>query len=378
MNERNITDQIEFPALAASLTENQLKVLTLIWTKYIETGNAFSSRSLQHALGKIPIKDTIAGISGSLLFECMNQSTRGFRITLLGAMVAEHGHENLSLFVRLLALIKRMYEADADIKDLKSTVANKELGLTSSDQQRLLAGLLTIGLPNACPIFVSGWTPDGSWTAQITDHVVDLYNADDLERYARDLIFNQYDQNNPWSLEERQKTAFNSYSNSWVSAIDISGGILPNHQEITSSLAFQNGHLPFVDRNRLDELRAISSTKFDLSRLVAMCAELSICYEREAVHATIMLVRAILDHVPPIFGYKSFKEVANNYSGSRSFKDAMDHLEGSCRKIADMYLHSQIQKSVSLPNLIQVNFSPALDLLLAEIIIVVRDKVTSS
>jgi hypothetical protein len=45
----------------------------------------------------------------------------------------------------------------------------------------------------------------------------------------------------------------------------------------------------------------------------------------------------------------------------------MQYLEQSSRKIADIHLHSQVDKNVSLPNELQVNFSSDVDLLLAEI-----------
>lgn len=85
-----------------------------------------------------------------------------------------------------------------------------------------------------------------------------------------------------------------------------------------------------------------------------------------------MLVRSILDHVPPEFSCKSFSEVANNYAGSKSFKQSMAHLENSSRKIADAHLHTQIRKTESLPNKTQVNFTNDLDVLLAEIARILR------
>jgi hypothetical protein len=79
-----------------------------------------------------------------------------------------------------------------------------------------------------------------------------------------------------------------------------------------------------------------------------------------------MLARALLDHVPPIFGMRSFTEVANNYGG-KSFKGTMEHLEEGLRNVADGHLHQQIRNSESLPTAQQVNFSAALDILLSEI-----------
>lgn len=82
----------------------------------------------------------------------------------------------------------------------------------------------------------------------------------------------------------------------------------------------------------------------------------------------IVLTRALLDHIPPIFECNKFAEVANNYDGSKSFKEAMKNLENSSRKIADHYLHSQIRKRESLPTVKQIDFSNDIDFLLAEII----------
>ena len=71
-----------------------------------------------------------------------------------------------------------------------------------------------------------------------------------------------------------------------------------------------------------------------------------------------------------VFGKKYFSEVANSYGG-KSFKDAMLHLENSSRKIADLYLHTQIRNKEILPEEQQMNFSQALDLLLSEVIVLV-------
>ena len=61
-----------------------------------------------------------------------------------------------------------------------------------------------------------------------------------------------------------------------------------------------------------------------------------------------------------------------NYSGGKSFKDVMQRLESTSRKIADSYLHSQIRNSESLPNSTQVKFDSELDFLLAEILRILK------
>lgn len=123
----------------------------------------------------------------------------------------------------------------------------------------------------------------------------------------------------------------------------------------------------YVDPDRINELKSLSSSQFDLCKLVRMCEELNICFAGECYLAMIMLTRAIIDHVPPVLSCKSFGEVTNNYAGSKSFKDAMSQLENSSRKIADSYLHGQVRSRESLPNVTQIDFSNSIDLLLAEV-----------
>jgi len=124
----------------------------------------------------------------------------------------------------------------------------------------------------------------------------------------------------------------------------------------------------FVDPSRVEELRKIRSDKFDFSKLVRMCEEINICFTGGCYLTVAMLTRAILDHVPPIFGANTFAQVANNYTSKKSFKASMQTLDNSSRKIADQHLHSQIRNAEVLPNAAQVDFSPALDVLLGEIV----------
>ena len=123
----------------------------------------------------------------------------------------------------------------------------------------------------------------------------------------------------------------------------------------------------YIDEMRLDALKRIPKTDFDLTKLIRILEEINLCSRNECYLATILLVRALIDHVPPIFGCKTFSEVASNYKGSKSFKESMKHLEESCRKIADQHLHGQIRKSEVLPNKTQVDFKNDLDVLLGEV-----------
>ena len=133
---------------------------------------------------------------------------------------------------------------------------------------------------------------------------------------------------------------------------------------------------PYVAMSRIDQLEKLHCD-LDFARLIELCRELNCTAENNCHMATAMLVRAILDHVPPILGSQNFSHLANNYGGqknNKSFKTSMQHLEVTLRSIADSYLHVQIRRQESLPTETQVNFSAELDVLLAEIIRHTLDK----
>ena len=127
-------------------------------------------------------------------------------------------------------------------------------------------------------------------------------------------------------------------------------------------------HGAYIDPQRIKELENLTSTKHDLKKLLRLLTELNLCHENQCYFAIATLIRTLLDHVPPILGMNSFKEVANNYSGTKSFRESMLHLENTARKIADQHLHTPIRTKEVLPNFTQVDFSNNLDVLLSEIV----------
>ncbi len=124
----------------------------------------------------------------------------------------------------------------------------------------------------------------------------------------------------------------------------------------------------FIHKGRIDEIKSIQSEQFDFTKLVRLCEEINICYSNNCYLAVAMLTRALVDHIPPIFGCRIFSDVYNNYKeGGKSFRESMLFLDKSLRKIADALLHTQIRKKEILPNKNQVDFSNSIDVLLAEI-----------
>lgn len=124
----------------------------------------------------------------------------------------------------------------------------------------------------------------------------------------------------------------------------------------------------FIGRERMNGLKKIKNSSFDLTRLIRMCQEINDNFLRKNYISVIVLARAILDHTPPIFGCKNFTEIVNNTKLAKSTRASFKQLDASSRNIADAYLHIQIRDKEILPTEKQVNFSHDLDTLFGEII----------
>ena len=123
----------------------------------------------------------------------------------------------------------------------------------------------------------------------------------------------------------------------------------------------------YVAAARIATLRNVSTPAYDLQKLIRLCEEVNIASANGCYYATAILVRAIVDHVPPIFGFRTFHEVANNYNGSKSFKELIKKFETTLRHLADGYLHEQVRLEEQLPTSVSVDFRQELDKLLEEV-----------
>lgn len=146
--------------------------------------------------------------------------------------------------------------------------------------------------------------------------------------------------------------------------------------EISSSAVISQ-HTIYVDLDLITQLQAVENGYFDFTRLAELCRELNVAAAGHAYMAITMLVRAVLDHVPPVLGCTSFAEVASSYPGSKSFKDHMRHLDLSSRKVADGFLHTRIRRRESLPTQVEVDFRSSIGELIREILRVALQKTIS-
>ncbi len=87
--------------------------------------------------------------------------------------------------------------------------------------------------------------------------------------------------------------------------------------------------------------------QFDRSKLLRLIGELNDNYARGNAYAVHALLRAILDHIPPLLGCASFAAVVNNYRWSRTRQGYMRKLL-DFKLQADDVLHRQISTKADL------------------------------
>ena len=90
--------------------------------------------------------------------------------------------------------------------------------------------------------------------------------------------------------------------------------------------------------------------QFDRSKLLRLIGELNDNYAQGNGYAVHALLRAILDHIPPLLGCASFTAAVNNYSWSRTDQVYMRKLL-DFKLQADDVLHRQISNKADLLSL---------------------------
>lgn len=123
----------------------------------------------------------------------------------------------------------------------------------------------------------------------------------------------------------------------------------------------------FIAPEVMTRLREATPTTFDFRKLIGFCEELEDAYRRGNLLSAALLIRAVMNHVPPVFGQQTFAQVVAN--ASRSMKPMLERLEKEARLVADLHTHQLIRARESLPSRNQVEpYKGPFELLLQEVI----------
>lgn len=106
----------------------------------------------------------------------------------------------------------------------------------------------------------------------------------------------------------------------------------------------------YVSRQKIDELAHLKPLLvgvWDLSVLIELCEGINVNYAEERYLPVAMMLRAIMDHVPPLFdNAPNFATVA---SQSRKSESAIYTRMYGAKDISDFWIHQQIRPHISMP-----------------------------
>lgn len=112
----------------------------------------------------------------------------------------------------------------------------------------------------------------------------------------------------------------------------------------------------FLNPRVLEQLRAAPRGRWDTTKLIALAEELDACVRSGHVYASHAVLRALLDHVPPLFGFQTFSAVVSSHPWGRTDKRYVGGLS-TFRDQGDDALHRHISAS---PDLLMLdNLAPA-------------------
>ena len=147
-------------------------------------------------------------------------------------------------------------------------------------------------------------------------------------------------------------------------------GVIDHLREVSADPTYGasvKANTAFLEPSVLAALRCAKSQKFDFTKLVRLCEELNDAYGRGNYLSCALLIRAVMNHVPPVFGCQTFAQVTAQ--SGKSLKAVFERLEDSARPIADLHTHALIRARELVPTKHQVEpYKASFELLIQEVI----------
>ncbi|MFH8753975.1 hypothetical protein ACH4GK_42695 [Streptomyces rimosus] len=138
----------------------------------------------------------------------------------------------------------------------------------------------------------------------------------------------------------RNATTLHEYVHTTASFITAQAEAFPTPDPLVPAPSPAPTLSPYVAEELIADLEA-KDTTFRTDKLLALVRELNANHADQHPYACQMLLRAILDHIPPVFGQKSFQHVVAHGPWGRTEKVYMKQLT-EFRASADDALHRQI------------------------------------
>lgn len=127
--------------------------------------------------------------------------------------------------------------------------------------------------------------------------------------------------------------------------------------------------MSIVEPSLIEAFDSQQSAAIDCVFVARVCREINSCYSQGHNIAALLLMRTILNAVPPVFGHETFPQLVA--ASGKSLKGSYQYLEDGLRKVADFHAHSMVGRVRSYPTAAQVEpFKPQFELLLQQVLAV--------
>ncbi|WP_329523877.1 hypothetical protein OG983_12065 [Streptomyces jietaisiensis] len=188
-----------------------------------------------------------------------------------------------------------------------------------------------------------------TWRYELHRDILNLRGVSDLREYIDRVI--EFTESNERDFEALLSTQYKSG--------ESTGGVPPIVTPVSSPPLY-------VDATVRAELEAKKyAATFNLDKLMQLLTELDECYAANRPYSCHALLRAVIDHVPPILGSQTFEQVASNYKWTRTDKKYIQRLL-DFKIQADDVLHRHISKRPDVITMHDVPPRAYLNALLAE------------
>jgi hypothetical protein len=324
----------------AALTRDQMRVVQAVYDQFRELGTwprfGEVDRMLDRGPRRLDAGKVVQDIPKSILQPLGSSPASSpeypMRLRLEGVAQAKGSADDVSLFLRSLrwmALQERKFKPTEASATAAATVTSDQLMRAMKIPKRRVSDVSRLG----AVLFVEQWgstggghQPDGSWNFSLTRDVRRFSKVQSLDDYRAAQL--------RWAEEARPRVQVDMLQQS------ISPGESADNRPAANS--------SYVDLQVAAAIEAKRATSaWSLHKLLQLVTELNDSYVDQNPYASHALLRAIMDHVAPLFGFTDFIRVVDNHAWGETDKKYMKQL-ANFKTQADDALHRQIARRPSL------------------------------
>ncbi len=339
------------------MSEEQLVVLQAVYDRFCERGTWTTFGDVDRPLRRLGlVPDAIvATLAADLLLSfdasrALPIARDELRLSLKGIAACNGGQEDIDYFLRLVPwLAERELEFSPDDEhpeaDLRVTVAEIREHLQLLDDPAGVIDRLRRLIDLQRWDWSNGEIQPGEWYVQVDRSIYRFAHVKTLDDYV-DVIAK-------WEEEGKR-----SYAAIPVELFDPAFGYSGTEYQPEPPAD------TYVSQITVAAIEAATEqSTLNCGKLLRLIAELNDDYTSGRAYSAHAMLRALLDHVPPILGCSDFNAVANNYGWSLTDKRYMKRLV-EFRVQADDVLHRQISKQADVLDIEDMPQRAAINILL--------------